>query len=203
MRFPPIPAFTTDTRLPYAACRRRDNTSGHRSSPFNVDSVPSVIESPNAHTTTVFAGAITSTASRKYHDVVVNGNAASSSSPVCTPDRGRLRYEVCNAFACHVIGPLAPATRNDTANLRPSVSAPAGSFSSIPSLYMDAPAAIVMLRCPPKRTGRFVPLTMLPANDDTPTYTASNVTGCVPKVLARRMRTRSPHRSGRTINLND
>ena len=31
-----------------AACRRRDSTSGQRSSPFIVEAVPSVIESPNA-----------------------------------------------------------------------------------------------------------------------------------------------------------
>ena len=92
------------------------------------------MESPNAHTTTVFDGAITSTASRKYHDVVVNGNAASSSSAVWMPDRGRLRYDVCNAFACHVIGPVGPAMWNETANLRPSMIAPAGSFNSTPSL---------------------------------------------------------------------
>src|SRR5687768_1956960 len=105
-----MPALTTDTRLPYAACRRRDNTSGQRSSPFNVDNVPSVIESPKAQTTTVFAGAITSTASRKYHDVVVYGNAASSSDFVWLPVRGRLTYEVCSALACHVIGPVGPVT---------------------------------------------------------------------------------------------
>jgi hypothetical protein len=54
---------------------------------LSVDNVPSVIESPNAHTTIVPAGAITSTASRKYHDVVVSGNLPSSSAAVCVPDR--------------------------------------------------------------------------------------------------------------------
>ena len=73
-----MPALTTDTRSPYAACIRRENTSGQRSSPLSVDAVPSVIESPNAQITRVSAGAITSTASRKYHDVVVNGKALSS-----------------------------------------------------------------------------------------------------------------------------
>ena len=58
---------------------------------------------------------------------------------------------------------------------------------------------MVTLRCPPNDTGRFVPFTTAPADDDTPTYIASNVTGCVPNVLARRMRKRSPHKSGFTI----
>ena len=56
------------------------------------------------------AGAITSTASRKYQDVVVNGNADSSSSCPLAPAPGRLRYDVVSALACHVIGPLSPAT---------------------------------------------------------------------------------------------
>jgi len=36
-----------------------------------VEAVPSVMESPKATMTRVLAGAITSTASRKYHEVVV------------------------------------------------------------------------------------------------------------------------------------
>ena len=42
--FPPMPAFITETRFPYAACNRRDKAFGHRSSPFNVDAVPSVMD---------------------------------------------------------------------------------------------------------------------------------------------------------------
>ena len=52
------------------------------------------MESPNAATTAVAAGAITSMASRKYHDVVVNGNDASVSSSPCAPEPGRLMYDV-------------------------------------------------------------------------------------------------------------
>src|SRR6202007_2202777 len=84
-RSPPIPAFTTTTRSPYRACNRRASAFGQRSSPFNVEAVPSVIESPNPTTTFVFAGAITSSASTKYQDVVVNGNALSSSASPCAP----------------------------------------------------------------------------------------------------------------------
>src|SRR6185295_8091857 len=79
-RLPPIPALTTATLSPFDAWRRRERTSGHRSSPFNVDAVPSVIESPKQATTAVSSGAMTSTASRKYQDVVVYGNAPSCSS---------------------------------------------------------------------------------------------------------------------------
>src|SRR5689334_4018225 len=96
-------------RLPCKACRRRARTSGQRSSPFIVVAVPSVIESPNATTTRVLAGAIMSSASRKYHDAVLYGNGASLSSLPAEPAPGGVTYEVVNAFACHVIGPLSPA----------------------------------------------------------------------------------------------
>ena len=43
-----MPALTTATRLPWIACSRRESTSGQRSSPFMVEAVPSVIESPKA-----------------------------------------------------------------------------------------------------------------------------------------------------------
>src|SRR5205823_14078112 len=109
IRLPPIPAFTTATRSPYAACIRREKASGQRSSPFSVEAVPSVIESPNAQTTNVSAGLMTSTASRKYQDVVVYGNAASVSSCPCAPAPGAVRYDVWSAFACQVIGRLVPA----------------------------------------------------------------------------------------------
>ena len=68
---PPMPALTTATRLPYCACSRRASTSGQRSSPFMVEAVPSVIESPKATMRRVAAGAFTSSASRKYHDAVL------------------------------------------------------------------------------------------------------------------------------------
>ena len=89
---PPIPALTTTTFGPpdlYTSdrCTRAAKKSGHRSSPLMVEFVPSVIESPSATTTLVSAGTVASTASRKYQDVVVNGNAASSVMPskaLCT-----------------------------------------------------------------------------------------------------------------------
>ena len=80
IRLPPIPAFTTATRSPYAACSRRDRTSGHRSSPFRVEAVPSVIESPK-HTTTPCPTAPSRRWRRgRYHDVEVYGNAPSPRS---------------------------------------------------------------------------------------------------------------------------
>src|SRR5215831_12382108 len=75
---------------------------------FDVESVPSVIESPSATIEYASAGAFISSASRKYHDVVLSGKTASLSSPPCDPAPGMVRYEVCIAFACQVIGPLAP-----------------------------------------------------------------------------------------------
>ena len=66
-----MPALTTAMRLPCTACSRRDSTSGQRSSPFMVDAVPSVIESPNATIAKLFAGAIISMASTKNHDAVL------------------------------------------------------------------------------------------------------------------------------------
>ncbi len=38
------------------------------------------------------------------------GNAASSSSLPFDPAPGAVTYDVVNAFACQVIGPLSPAT---------------------------------------------------------------------------------------------
>ena len=56
-------------------CSRRASTSRQRSSPFIVEAVPSVIESPNATIARASAGAIMSSASRKYQDAVLNRNA--------------------------------------------------------------------------------------------------------------------------------
>jgi hypothetical protein len=79
---PPMPASTTLNRSPNASCIRRANTSGQRSSPFSVEAVPSVIESPNATTACVVGATCMSTASRKYQDVVEYGKLA---SPVSAP----------------------------------------------------------------------------------------------------------------------
>jgi hypothetical protein len=89
--------------------KRRDRTSGHRSSPFSVDSVPSVIESPNAQTTTVVDGAIMSTASRKYHDVVEK-ETPRRLRHWCDARAMPAQIRRLQRLACHVIGPLGPAT---------------------------------------------------------------------------------------------
>src|SRR5437868_5694884 len=110
-----MPALTTAMRLPYAARRRRDSTSGQRSSPFIVEAVPSVMESPNATTARALLDALTSRASRKYQEAVLNGNEASDSSWPCAPPAGGVTYELCSALACQVIGPLSPRTWKLTA----------------------------------------------------------------------------------------
>src|SRR4030088_476378 len=99
-----MPSFTTEKRLPEAACRRRAKTSGQRSSPFNVDAVPSVMESPNATMTRVEGGAVISTSSRKYQEADDIGKPDSPSSPPRAPAPGSLMYDVVSALACHVIG---------------------------------------------------------------------------------------------------
>ena len=73
-----------------------------------MDAVPSVMESPKPPMALVDAGALISTASKKNHDAVEKGNAASTSSLALEPALGAVTYEVVNAFACHVIGPLDP-----------------------------------------------------------------------------------------------
>src|SRR5947207_13497136 len=110
-----MPSFTTEYRLPVAACKRRAKTSGQRSSPFSVDAVPSVMESPNATITRVAGGAVISTSSKKYHEAVDIENADSLSSLPCEPAPGGVMYDVVSALACHVIGPLSPATWKLTA----------------------------------------------------------------------------------------
>src|ERR1043166_8963832 len=77
------------------------------------------MESPNATTTCVPAGASMSTASRKNQELVEKGNADSSSSWLFVPAPGAVRYEVVRAFACQVMGPLSPAMWKLTASLRP------------------------------------------------------------------------------------
>ena len=53
-----------------------------------VEAVPSVMESPSATTTGVPAGAMTSSASRKNQEAVLNGNGASPSSWPLAPAPG-------------------------------------------------------------------------------------------------------------------
>src|SRR6266853_6113010 len=137
-----MPALTTATLLPNARCSRRASTSGQRSSPFMVLAVPSVMESPNATTSPVSGGIIMSTASRKNHDAVGYGKAASSSAAPLTPASGADTNEVVRALACQVIGPLSPATWKLTASLRPQSSVLVGlrtNASATGSLHTAAP----------------------------------------------------------------
>src|SRR6266481_7835559 len=141
-----MPALTTATLLPNTQCSRRASTSGQRSSPFMVLAVPSVMESPNATTNPVSGGIIMSTASRKNHDAVGYGNAASSSEAPLGPASGAVTNEVVSALACQVIGPLSPATWKLTASLRPASSAglPAKE-SATASLHTHSPGGTVTL----------------------------------------------------------
>src|SRR5207245_9243977 len=88
---PPMPALTTANLLPSIACSRRASTSGQRSSPFIVEAVPSVIESPNATIVYASAGTIMSSASRKNQEAVVNGKACSSSAAPVAPRAGAVK----------------------------------------------------------------------------------------------------------------
>src|SRR5690349_20180289 len=81
--------------------------------------VPSVMESPNATMTCALLARFIATSSRKYQEVVEYGNALSPSSWPSAPAPGAVRYEVCSALACQVIGPLSPTTWKLTASLRP------------------------------------------------------------------------------------
>src|SRR5215471_14516349 len=155
-----MPSLTTEKRLPASACRRRAKTSGQRSSPFRVDAEPSVMESPKATIARVSDGAVMYTASRKYHDVDDSGKARSLSSLERNPAPGIDRYDVVIAFACHVIGPLSPATWKLTASRRPTSIGSAGLLTNGNDTGSDttsAPGAIVTDGLPAKVTGRLVP----------------------------------------------
>ena len=86
-----MPSLTTDTWDAPAACSRCNSTSGQRSSPFRVEAVPSVIESPNATTTFVSSGASMSTASSRYQDAVLNGKSVTPSVFPFAPAPGGVR----------------------------------------------------------------------------------------------------------------
>src|SRR6266853_5361448 len=199
-----MPALTTATLLPNARCSRRASTSGQRSSPFMVLAVPSVMESPNATTSPVSGGIIMSTASRKNHDAVGYGKAASSSAAPLTPASGADTNEVVRALACQVIGPLAPATWKLTASLRPRNSLPfLTKGSATASLHTDSPGETVTLFLPPKVIARVVPGTTAEPDHCMPTNAPSNVTGCVPSALEKRIRAQAPQNSGLTMRRND
>src|SRR5258708_1274711 len=139
-----MPALTTATLLPNARCSRRASTSGQRSSPFMVLAVPSVMESPNATTSPVSRGIIMSTASRKNHDAVGYGNAASSSEAPLAPASGADTNEVVSALACQVIGPLSPATRKHL-NSPDELALPMGGGKTSPISAVDVARAVAVI----------------------------------------------------------
>src|SRR5262249_43246483 len=141
-------------------------SSGHRSSPLRVEAVPSVIESPKATIATVSSSAITSSASRKYQDVVELGNATSPRSAPCEPELGALMYEGCIPLECQVIDPLLPTTWKLTASFRPSsakVSTSSTKSRSTGSLQTSCPGWRVTLRRCPNVTLSLVRGTIAPA----------------------------------------
>src|SRR5713226_6307728 len=106
------------------------------------------------------AGAMTSSASRQYQEVVELGNAASPWSLLAEPAPGLVMYEVCIPLECQVIGPLVPTTWKLTASFRPSsenFSTSSTNSSSTASLKTDCPVGMVTVPAPPKVTRRFVP----------------------------------------------
>src|SRR3954452_16178339 len=107
------------------------------------------------------------------------------------------------AFACHVIGPLDPATWNETASLRPSSSGALGLLTQGSEKESDQvwpPGGMVTdFLPPPKLTGRLVPGVMAAPLHCTPVKTASNVTGLVPNALLKRRRIRLPQSVGLMI----
>ncbi len=168
--------------------------------------MPSVIESPNATTACTLGRARMSTASRKNQDAVVNGNAASLSSALFEPEPGAVRYEVCRAFACQVIGPLSPGTWKLTASLRPTSAPPEGLRANgrrTASLHTERPGAIVTRFLPRKVTGWFVPATTAELVWCSPTNTSSKLTGFVPRALEKRRRASRPQISGLRIRRKD
>src|SRR5712671_2216381 len=198
-----MPVLITAARWP-AAARRRESTLGQRSSPLSVDAVPSVMESPNATITGVPAGAIMSMASRKYQEAVEYGKAASSSAWPLEPAPGAVTYEVCSALACQVIGPLAPATWKLTASLRPRSSLPFFTKgSATASLHTDSPGATLTLPLPPNVIARLVPGITAEPDHCMPANAPSNVTGCAPSALEKRIRALAPQNSGLTTRRND
>src|SRR5215813_15530093 len=110
--------------------------------------------------TLVLSSTSMSTSSRKYQDVVENGNAVSAMSSPLDPAPGAVRYDVVSAFACQVIGPLSPAIWKLMLSLRPFRSGSAEDLTKsrdTGSLTTLFPGATVVLFFPPNRTGRLVP----------------------------------------------
>src|SRR4051794_13030271 len=104
------------------------------------------------------------------------------------------------ALACHVIGPLDPATWKETASLRPSSSGAAalltqGSVKDSDQVW--PPGWTVTDFLPPANvTGRLVPGETAAPLHCSPANTASKVTGLVPNALLKRRRIRLPQSDG-------
>ena len=75
-----MPWFTTMKRSPFAACRRRDSTSGQRSSPLMRGRGAVGDRIAEGHDRLGCRRPDMSTSSRKYQEVVENGNAPSASA---------------------------------------------------------------------------------------------------------------------------
>ncbi len=156
--------------------------------------------------TAALAARFMSTSSRKYQEVVEKGKALSPSSWPCAPEPGGDRYEVCNALACQVMGPLSPTTWKLTASLRPLSSGVAAAVTkgrATASLTTLWPGATVTPFWPPNSTGWLVPLRMALPLSCKPTNAPSKVTGLVPKALDSGCAPAGPQASGRTIRRND
>ena len=142
---PPMPALKMAMSRRPAAHSSRCSTSVHRSCPLSVVAVPSVSESPKAANAHASPGSQASRASAKKVDVRVWGNPSSLSDCAAAVPPGADRYEVAMAFACQVMGPLAPSTQALKTRLRPSTkgAVAAGSAAhSMAGVHAAAPAAM-------------------------------------------------------------
>ena len=124
------------------------------------------------------------------------GNAVSATSAVRSPAFGSDRYDVVNAAACQVIGPLSPATYRLTARCCDCASV---TLTDTGSLRVVRPAGTVTDRRPEKVSTRFVPGATFPPMRCRPTYARPKVTGRVPNSLVNRTRQLVPSTLGCTI----
>src|SRR3954462_15587990 len=103
----------------------------------------------------------------KNHEVVEYGKTVSAPSAVRSPAFGADRYDVVNAAACQVIGPLSPRTYRLTARCCDCASV---TLTDTGSLRMVRPAGTVTDRRPDKVSTRSVPDTTLAPMRCRPTY---------------------------------
>src|SRR5260370_3538430 len=102
------------------------------------------------------------------------------------------------------MGRLAPAAWKLTVILRPRNSLPLFTKgSATASLHTDSPGATVTLFLPPKVIARLVPGITAEPDHCMPANAASNVTGCAPRALEKRIRALAPQNSGLTMRRND